>query len=124
MVGIDGDVFTIRLMFFALLVNGLTIIVVDGITTLVTVALECVPLTFTLFWLMLLPGMADVIAILRLLADVIAMWLMLLPLFVYLIGWCYCLVADVITTIVVMLADVTALEADGIAYCGCGWQME
>ena len=30
--------------------------------------------------------MADVIAILRLLADVIAMWLMLLPLFVYLIG--------------------------------------
>ena len=62
MVRIDGDVFTIRLVFFALLVNGLTIIVVDGITTFVTVALECVPLMFTLFWLMLLPG-----------------WLMLLP---------------------------------------------
>ena len=40
MIRIDGDVFTIRLMFFALLFDGLTIIVVDGITTLVTVAPE------------------------------------------------------------------------------------
>ena len=47
---------------FALLVNGLIIIVVVGITTLLTVTLECVPLMFVLFWLLLLPG-----------------WLMLLP---------------------------------------------
>ena len=40
MIRIDGDVFTIRLMFFALLFDGLTIIVVNGITTLVTVAPE------------------------------------------------------------------------------------
>ena len=51
----DSDVFTIRLMFFALLVDVITIIVVVDITTLMTVALECVPLVFTLFWLMLLP---------------------------------------------------------------------
>ena len=39
----------------ALLIDVITIIVVVGITTVLAVALECVPLVFTLFWLMLLP---------------------------------------------------------------------
>ena len=40
MIRIDGDVFYHQADVFALLVDGLTIIVVDGITTLVTVAPE------------------------------------------------------------------------------------
>ena len=97
---------------------------VVGITTLLTVALECVPLVFTLFWLMLLTRMADVIAMRRLLADFIAMWLVLLPLLFVCLGRCYSLVTDVIAIIVVMFGRCCYLEADGTAYCGCGWQME
>ena len=50
--------------------------------------------------------MADVIAMRGLLADVIAMWLVLLPLLFVCLGRCCC------------------LEADRIAYCWCGLQME
>ena len=53
---------------YCLFIDVIIMIVVDGITTLLTVALESVPLVFALFWLMLLPR-----------------WLMLLP-----CGWCYC----------------------------------
>ena len=68
--------------------------------------------------------MADVIAMRGLLADVIAMWLVLLPLLFVCLGRCYSLVADIIAIIVVMFGICCCLEADGIAYCGCGWQME
>ena len=68
--------------------------------------------------------MADVIAMRRLLADVIAMWLVLLPLLIVCLGRCYSLMADVITMIVVIFGRCYCLKADGIAYCECGWQME
>ena len=68
--------------------------------------------------------MADVIAMRRLLADVIAMWLVLLLLLFVCLGRCYSLVADVIAIIVVMFGRCCCLEADGIAYCWCGRQME
>ena len=58
--------------------------------------------------------MADVIAIRGLLADVIAMWLVLLPLLFVCLGRLYSLMADVIA-IVVMFGRCCCLEADGIA---------
>ena len=67
--------------------------------------------------------MADVIATRRLLTDGIALWLVLLPLLFVCLGRCYSIVADVIAMIVVIF-DRCCLKVDGIAYCGCGWQME
>ena len=46
--------------------------------------------------------MVDVIAMRRLLADVIAMWLVLLSLLFVCLGRCYSLMADVIAIFVVM----------------------
>ena len=71
------------------------------------------PLVFALF-------LADVIAKM---ADVIVMWLVLLPLFYFV---CFltdviAFVADVVATIVVMFGRCYCLETDGIAYCGHGW---
>ena len=109
----------------ALLGDVITIIVVVGITTLLTVALECVPIGVYFVLADVIDKMADVIAMeRRLLADFIAMWLVLLPLLFVCLGRCYSLVTDVIAIIVVMFGRCCYLEADGTAYCGCGWQME
>ena len=53
MIRLDGDVLYHQADVLALLVDSLIKFVVVGITTLVTVALECVPLVFDLFWMML-----------------------------------------------------------------------
>ena len=125
---IVADDMALRLMllpivyWFNILADVIAIIVADVITTfylfcfwlmllpmflwqmLLPLRLMLLP-AMILFWLMLLPILY--------VADVIALRLMLLPIQWY-FGWCYCqLVADVITTILNVLAD-------GIAK----WQME
>ena len=84
-----------------LFIDVIIMIVVDGITTLLTVVLASVPLVFALFLADVIAKMADVIAMRRLLADVLAMWLVLLPLLFVCLGRCYSLMTDAIAIFVV-----------------------
>ena len=120
--GIDGDVYTIRLMFLSYLLMVLTLFVADVVTTLIQLHKNCaIGVCFVLADV--IARMADVVAILRFWADVIALWLMLLPLFIRFVGWCYCLVVDVTATFSLvgwcycLVADVIATCSDGRCYC-------